>query len=118
MRWDKCELDGVPKIVFLYGVDIFGWPKDIPFVCPGRQSVRSVETLLRGFRKKTIRFEQVHIGTLERYAADSGSTLQSRAMYARRADIFEKRALRPPETGSKRKPRKPVKTSRFVLEDE
>ena len=89
MRWDKCEVDGVPKIVFMHGVDIFGWPAEIPFECPGKLSVRSVETLLRGFRKGTIRFEQVPVDTLEGYAAVSGSDLLSRALYAGRVDTFE-----------------------------
>ena len=114
MRWDKCEIDGVPKIVFMHGVDIFGWPEEVPFVCPGKMSVRAVETVLRGFRKGTIQFRLVHTGTLEEYAAASGSDLLTRALYTGRVDIFEKRALRPPETASKRKTRKPVKTSRFV----
>ena len=118
MRWDKCEVDGVPKILFMHGVDIFGWPEEIPFVCPGKLSVRSVETLLRGFRNGTIRFGQVHVGTLEKYAAESGSDLRTRAFYTGRVDIFEKRALRPPETASKKKTRKPVKTSQYVRDDE
>ena len=118
MRWDRCELDGLPKIIFLYKVDIFGWPPDIRFECPSKMSVRSVETILRGLRKGTIWFAQLHSGTVEEYAQESGSDGLTRSLYTGRSDIGEKRALRPPETASKRKTRKPVKTSRYVMDDE
>lgn len=114
MRWGRLELSGHRVIIFTHGVDIVGWPERIPFTHPNDMKVRDLEEVLRGLRTNKIQFVRLELEELKKLAQASGCSLHWRLFYAGRVDNFEKRAVRPPETGSKKKNRKPVKTAAYV----
>lgn len=116
--WDhtKCSRRH-RKIIFKYEVDVSGWPENIPFASPGTMSVEHVGIILRGFRSEKIWFQKLDPEKLTRLAAECGDSLHWKILYAGRNDTFEKRGPRPPETASKRKRQRPVKTASLIHND-
>lgn len=118
MMWDTLEHDGTRKIIWTYGVDIFGWPTEVQFQNPSRMNVKAVGVILRGVRSGRIWFGKVDQQTRENIAKDCGTILSSQIRNSGRVDMAQRWAPRHLETRTQKKIKRPIKTSLYVLCDD
>ena len=105
MDWRTTEFVGVQNIVWRYGVEMVGWPEDVPFLPPHALSTPQRSKVIRWLEWGRIKFHKLDEAKLARFAAMTRSTPLSESLnVGRRSDKGEKRA-------------RCIKTDRLVLSD-
>ncbi|GJF00991.1 hypothetical protein PsYK624_172950, partial [Phanerochaete sordida] len=98
MLWTSSPSD-IPNVTYLYNVELVGWPADIVFDSPSRNSsLTQLTTLVRGFEGGDIKFVRMPLGGARRLAQQHRDPVPD----ARRVDTG-KRPKRRAETLSRKK---------------
>ena len=118
MTWGRLEHDGSPKITWKYGVRVVGWPADVLFQTPYDMSTKELDEVLRGVRRGRIYFEKINPVTLSEMALAGGEVLYTQVSSSGRVDAAQRWAPRRLETQSKKKIKRGIKTTQFVLSDD
>ena len=106
MNWKTTEFVGVQNIVWRYGIEMVGWPSDVPFLPPHALSTPQRSKVIRQLEWGRITFRWLDETKMARFAAMTNSTTLSETLNdGQRSDKGEKRA-------------RLIKTDRLVASDE
>lgn len=118
MMYTLHETTGAQKIIFRYGVELVGWPKDVTFESPGHiSSIHKLNRLRAGFERGRIRFRRLSAAEISRRERRLG--LAGDESRRGRRDAAQVRQLRPVETRSKLlRNGTGIKTREWIVEDD